>query len=131
MHGIHRQIHTSPFFYKASRVPRQLRVPRGGANSYCTPQGVTPCWVIINASSTLLCQRIIPAQKGWRIIHDRNARLPPRSLGIGAWMTSQLKVASIRKLCWSLMCLAISFIGYPWLFVQPCTGRRPVDWCRN
>ena len=28
MQGIHRQIHTSQFFYKASRVPHQLRVSR-------------------------------------------------------------------------------------------------------
>ena len=28
MHGIHRQIQTSTFFYKDSRVPQQLRVPR-------------------------------------------------------------------------------------------------------
>ena len=27
MQGIHKQIHTSPLFYKASRLPHQLRVP--------------------------------------------------------------------------------------------------------
>ena len=37
MHGIHRQIHTSLFFYKASRVPHQLNDSPGGAGPYCTP----------------------------------------------------------------------------------------------
>ena len=43
MHGIHRQIHTSPFFYKASRVARWRRVPREVptpiAHGRCAPSG--------------------------------------------------------------------------------------------
>ena len=52
-----------------------------------------------------------------------------------AWMASQLNVALIRTLHihvrGSLMCLAYIFTCYPWKIVQPGTGRRPVDWCRN
>ena len=44
-------------------------------------------------------------------------------------MTSQLKVELIRKLRRSLICLAYLFMTcYPWVFVQPGTGRRLVDW---
>ena len=39
MQGIHRQIHTSPFFYKASRVPHQLRV------FLLHTIRCAPCWV--------------------------------------------------------------------------------------
>ena len=27
--------------------------------------------------------------------------------------------------------LSLYFACYPWVFVQPCTGGRPVDWWRN
>ena len=41
-------------------------------------------------------------------------------------------VALIRKLSGSLMCLSNIFLTcYPWVFVQPDTGERPVDCCRN
>ena len=72
----------------------------------------------------------MPGQPG----HNKrpHARLPPSFLGLDAWMTSQLNVALIRKLRVSLMCLAYFFYLLSiWVFVQPLTGRRPIDWCRN
>ena len=32
---------------------------------------------------------------------------------------------------WYIDELGLLFICYPWVFVQPGTGRRPVDCCRN
>ena len=64
------------------------------------------------------------------IIQD-HTRLPPSFLDIDALMA--YTTALIRKLRYAghwcawltiLMC-------YQWVFVQPSTGRRPVDWCRN
>ena len=47
MHGINIQIHTSPFFYKASRVPSWRRVPRevptSIAHGRCAPCGGVSC----------------------------------------------------------------------------------------
>ena len=40
-------------------------------------------------------------------------------------------VALICKQFGSLMRLAKFLTCYPCKFVQPGTGRRPVDWCRN
>ena len=40
-------------------------------------------------------------------------------------------VALIRKLRVSLMCLAYFLTCYQWVFEQPDTGRRSVDWYRN
>ena len=43
-----------------------------------------------------------------------------------------MNVALIRKLRGSLMRLGHIFLTcHQWVFVQPGTGRRPVDWCRN
>ena len=57
---------------------------------------------------------------------------PDCFLAMDAWMTSQLSVALIRKLCGSLICLALYFSTcYQWVFVQLCTGRRPVNWYMN
>ena len=43
-----------------------------------------------------------------------------------------MSVTSIRNLGGSLMCLAYSILTcHPWVFVQPGTSTRPVDWCRN
>ena len=42
-------------------------------------------------------------------------------------MTSQLNVALVGKLHGSFRCAWC----YSWVFVQPCTDRRPVAWCRN
>ena len=62
------------------------------------------------------------------IKHDRIPHCHP---GSWAGMTSQLNVALIRKLRGSLMRLDYFLTCYPWVFVRPDTGRRPVDWCRN
>ena len=40
-------------------------------------------------------------------------------------------VTFIRKLRASIICFAYLSTCYLWVFVQPCTGRRPVDWCRG
>ena len=63
-------------------------------------------------------------------IHDHTPDCHPGSC---TWMTSKLNVALIRKLLvlGSLMCLAYFLTCDLWLFVQPGTDRRPVDWCRN
>ena len=47
MQGIHRQIHTSPFFYKGSRVPHRLRLPRpgGGGGALRYRGGLHPCYI--------------------------------------------------------------------------------------
>ena len=58
------------------------------------------------------------------IIHDR-------TLGVDAWMTSQLNEAFVCKPHGPLMYWLILLTCYPWVFVQPGTGRCPVDWCRN
>ena len=60
--------------------------------------------------------------------HDR---LPPIYLGMGALMTSQLKIALFGKLRGPLMCLAYFLASNSWVFAQPGTDRRPVDSCRN
>ena len=66
-----------------------------------------------------------------RRMHDRTPDCHTFFLGFDACMTSQLNVALIRKLHGPLKCLAyfldVSFM----VFVQPGTGRRPVDGCRN
>ena len=40
-------------------------------------------------------------------------------------------VASVCKLCGSLKYFAHFSTCYPWVYVQPGTGKRPVDCCRN
>ena len=62
------------------------------------------------------------------MIHDRTPDCHPV---LWAWMTSQVNVTLIRKLSGSLMSLDYLMTCYSWGFVQPGTGRRPVDWCRN
>ena len=59
-----------------------------------------------------------------------HARLPPTFLD--AWMTSQLKVLWFAS-CVGHWCawLILFFTCHPWMFVQPGTGRRPFDGCRN
>ena len=44
-------------------------------------------------------------------------------------MTSQLSVAFATW--WVIDVLAYFITCYLWVFVQPGTGRRPVDWCMN
>ena len=58
-------------------------------------------------------------------------RLPHSFLGMDAWMNSKLTVVLIRALRGSLVFLAYFLTCYPWVFVQPGTGGRPVNWCRN
>ena len=65
------------------------------------------------------------------IINNHTSRLPPIFLAMDAWMTSQLNVALICKLSGSLMSLACFWTCYPVMFVQPCTSRCLVNWCRN
>ena len=84
-----------------------------------------------------------PTNPSWNIIQCRhlisalNARaatgspIAIRFLCMNARMVSRLYVALIRNLRWSLMCLAYFLTCYPWVLVQPDTGRRTVDWCRN
>ena len=61
------------------------------------------------------------------IVHDRT------SCHHISWacVPSKLNVTLICKLCGSLMCLAYFLTCSPWVFVQPGTGRCPVDRCRN
>ena len=59
---------------------------------------VTPCEGVPTCNSSTKCQL--------RHKTRLHTRLPPRFLGMDAWMTSQLKLALICKLCGSLMCLA-------------------------
>ena len=66
----------------------------------------------------------MPGQPGHNILP--HAQLPPSFLGT-AWMTAQLDVALIRKQRGLFVCLAY----HAWMYVQPGTGRRPVDLCRN
>ena len=46
----------------------------------------------------LQCQHLIPALNAW-VNTQQQTWLPPSFLGIDAWMTSQLNIALIRKLC--------------------------------
>ena len=46
-------------------------------------------------------------------------------------MTSQLNVDLIRRVRGPLVSLTYFLTCYTWLFVQPGTARRPVDWCSN
>ena len=56
-------------------------------------------------------------------MHDTrlHTRLPPSFLGKDTWMALQVNVASIRKLCWLLMCVAYFLTCYSWVFVQLST----------
>ena len=54
------------------------------------------------------------------------AQLSPSFLGMDAWKTSQLNIALIHRLGGSLLRLAF-LAFYPWVFVQPGTGRRLVQ----
>ena len=56
-----------------------------------------------------------------------HARLPLSFLCTDAWMASQLWFASYL----GRDVLGVSLTFYPWVFVQSCTSRRPVDKCRN
>ena len=60
-----------------------------------------------------------------------NAWLPASGLDMDAWMTSQLNVAFDSQAKWVIDVPGLFLTGYPWVFVQPGTGRRVVDWCRN
>ena len=84
-------------------------------------------------SDQVQCRHLIPALNfGQPRDNTRpHARLPVIFLCMVALMTSQLKVAVICRLRRSLMCLLYFWTCYPWVFVKPGTGRRPVDWCRN
>ena len=83
------------------------------------------------------CQHLIPAlnaQQPGQYNTQPHTWLPPSFLGMDAYITSQLNVALICKLHGPLMCLAHVFdmlsihVIHPWVFVQPGTGRPPVDW---
>ena len=60
-----------------------------------------------------------------------HARLPHSFLGMNACVSSCLNVALFHTLCVSLMSFAYLLNYFPRAFLQPVTGRRPVDWCRN
>ena len=79
------------------------------------------------------CRHLIPALNAWanlRIIHDRTPDCHC-FFCMEAWVTSQLNVDSIRKLRGSIMPLGHAFTCLTRMSVQPGTGRRPVDMCRN
>ena len=59
-----------------------------------------------------------------------HARLPPSYPGT-AWLTLQLNVTLIRMQRGSFVCLAYFLTYHVWVYVQPDTDRRPVDWCSN
>ena len=94
---------------------------------------------LVRIKIALQCRHLIPALNTWvfRANTRRHARLSHNFLGMDALMTSQLKVALIRnvalicKLRGSLMHLAYFLTYHTWAFLQPGTGRRPVDWCGN
>ena len=60
-----------------------------------------------------------------------HARLPTSSLGMDAWMTSQLNVALFCKLGVSFTCSAYLLICYPWVYVQKGYDTRPIYFWRN
>ena len=60
-----------------------------------------------------------------------NDRMLSSFFGMDLRMTLLLNVALILKLHVLLMCLEYPLDILAWLFIQPCLGRRPVDWCRN
>ena len=45
-------------------------------------------------------------------------------------MTSKLNVAWKSHTTWVIDVPGLFLTCYAWVFVQPGTGRRPVDWCR-
>ena len=75
----------------------------------------------------------------WHLIPALNAIAPDITHGnnchpvFWAWMRKQVPDHTTeRQLRGSLTCLAYFLLTcYPWICVQPGTGRRPVEWCRN
>ena len=65
----------------------------------------------------------MPGQPGHKT--QPYARLPPSFLDMDAWMASQRSYDS--QAMWSLMCLAYYVDMLSRVFVQPGTGRCPVD----
>ena len=91
-------------------------------------------WPVIGAKQSTVFHTSVPTFNSCTIHVGSTwpyVRVPPIFLGMDILMTSQLTVALIRKLRGSLMCLDYFLTCYLWVFKQPCTGRRPVDWCRD
>ena len=55
----------------------------------------------------------------------------PSFLGMDARMTSKQDIALIRKVATWVIDVLDLLTCHLWVFVQPDTGRRPFDWCRN
>ena len=78
----------------------------------------------LKTTNRLQCRHSITALNAWEItgiIHDR---MPNCHLVSRTWMTSQLNLACIHKLCGPLMCLAYFLTCYSWVFVKLGTGRH-------
>ena len=60
-----------------------------------------------------------------------HTKLPPSFLAMDAWLSSQLNVLWFASYV-GHWCIWLFFSTcYPWVFVEPGTGRRPIDCCRN
>ena len=80
------------------------------------------------------CRLLIPALNAWaaRVEHT-TARLiaPQYSLPWTYIWRHNWSLRWFASYVFSSMCLTYFLTCYSWVFVQPGTGRRPVDWCRN
>ena len=79
-----------------------------------------------NLPITVCCRHLILALKAWAWYTTAH-QIATSFLGMDTRMTSQLFVPLIYKLRGSFMCLANCLTCYQWVFLQPCTGRQPVD----
>ena len=84
--------------------------------------------------SLLQCRHLIPALNAWAV---RACYTTARPIGTQIHGHGCMDYLKIERRCYqiatlrSLMCLGYFLTCYPWGFIQPGTGRRPVDWCRN
>ena len=80
------------------------------------------------------CQHIIPALNAWiaREVYTTARLMATQFPGHGCMndLTTEKKLSYIRKLG-RVIDVLIVITCYPWVFVQPVTGKRPVDWCRK
>ena len=65
------------------------------------------------------------------IIHDRTPRLPLSFLGNGCMDNLTTDRSFYLQATWIIDVLSFFLTCYPWVFVHPGIGKRPVDWCKN
>ena len=77
------------------------------------------------------CRHLIPTLNAWETRAKCTTARPIANQFPGHGCMNDLNVALIRKLRGYWGNWFVFLMCYPWVFIQPGTGRRPVDWSEN